>query len=288
MNDAGRLGGRGALLDGPGAGFLGAGGEVGLEAEGVEAYVGEGGEAGFFLAYGLEEFEGLLLVEFGEVGFQLGVEEDGLGGGDQGALCGLEVLVGQLVLVDVEDVEEGLGGEEVEVVEELLVAGAWTMPCEKRVSPFSRMALASSTALTFGATSFLMRDSFWRRGRTFSMVWRSARISSVLMVSMSSLGETLPSTWTTFSSLKARMTWQIASDSRMFARNLLPRPSPRSAADDARDVDEVDGGREDLLGVEDLGQLGEAGVGGRRRRRRWARWWRTGSWPPARRSWSGR
>jgi len=33
------------------------------------------------------------------------------------------------------------------------------------------------------------------------------------------------------------MTWQIASDSRMFARNLLPRPHPRSAAaDDAGDV----------------------------------------------------
>ena len=61
------------------------------------------------------------------------------------------------------------------------------------------------------------------------MVWRSARISSVLIVSMSSFGETLPSTWTTFSSLKARMTWQIASDSRMFARNLLPRPSPSLA-----------------------------------------------------------
>ena len=61
------------------------------------------------------------------------------------------------------------------------------------------------------------------------MVWRSARISSVLIVSMSSLGETLPSTCTTFSSLKARMTWQIASDSRMFARNLLPRPSPSLA-----------------------------------------------------------
>lgn len=33
------------------------------------------------------------------------------------------------------------------------------------------------------------------------------------------------------------------------------------AADDARDVDEVDGGGEDLLGGEDLGELGEAGSG---------------------------
>lgn len=103
------------------------------------------------------------------------------------------------------------------------------MPAENSVSPFSRISFAASTAATFGTVSFLIRDSFWRRGRTFSMVWRSARISSVLIVSMSSLGETLPSTCTTFSSLKARMTWQIASDSRMFARNLLPRPSPSEA-----------------------------------------------------------
>ena len=48
----------------------------------------------------------------------------------------------------------------------------------------------------------------------------------MLMVSMSSDGLTLPSTWTTLGSSKARMTWQIASASRMLARNLLPNPSP--------------------------------------------------------------
>jgi hypothetical protein len=51
----------------------------------------------------------------------------------------------------------------------------------------------------------------------------------VLIVSMSSFGEILPSTWTTLSSWKARITWQMASDSRMLARNLLPRPSPSLA-----------------------------------------------------------
>ena len=62
-----------------------------------------------------------------------------------------------------------------------------------------------------------------------SIVWRSARISSVLIVSMSSLGDTRPSTCTTLSSWKTRMTWQIASLSRMLARNLLPSPSPSLA-----------------------------------------------------------
>ena len=50
VDDAGGLGGGGALLDGPGAGFLGAGREVGLQAEGVEADAGEGGQAGLLLA----------------------------------------------------------------------------------------------------------------------------------------------------------------------------------------------------------------------------------------------
>ena len=46
---------------------------------------------------------------------------------------------------------------------------------------------------------------------------------------MSSFGETLPSTWWTSSSTNARTTWQMASASRMLARNLLPRPSPSEA-----------------------------------------------------------
>ena len=94
------------------------------------------------------------------------------------------------------------------------------------------------------------------------MVWRSARISSVLIVSMSSLGETLPSTWTTFSSLKARMTWQIASDSRMFARNLLPRPSPSQAPRTmpAMSTKSTVAGSI-ALRAEDLGELVEARVG---------------------------
>jgi hypothetical protein len=79
------------------------------------------------------------------------------------------------------------------------------------------------------AASFLRRVSFSRRGIAFSTVCRSARISSVWIVEMSSAGETLPSTWVTSSSRKTRVTWQIASDSRMWLRNLLPRPSPSEA-----------------------------------------------------------
>ena len=46
------------------------------------------------------------------------------------------------------------------------------------------------------------------------------------MVEMSSSGSTLPSTWVTSGSLNTRVTWQIASASRMWDRNALPIPSP--------------------------------------------------------------
>ena len=51
----------------------------------------------------------------------------------------------------------------------------------------------------------------------------------MLMVSMSSRGSTRPSTCATSGSVKTRMTWQIASASRMCARNLLPSPWPSDA-----------------------------------------------------------
>ena len=46
---------------------------------------------------------------------------------------------------------------------------------------------------------------------------------------MSLAGSTVPSTWVTSSSRKTRVTWQIAADSRMWERNLLPSPSPSDA-----------------------------------------------------------
>ena len=64
------------------------------------------------------------------------------------------------------------------------------------------------------------------RAWTRSMVARSARASSVTMVSMSAMGSTRPLTWTTLGSSKQRTTLTTASVSRMLARNWLPRPSP--------------------------------------------------------------
>ena len=71
-----------------------------------------------------------------------------------------------------------------------------------------------------------LRVRFCRR---FSMLSRSASISSVSMVSASATGSTRPSTWVTSSSMKQRNTWAMASVSRILARNWLPNPSPLEA-----------------------------------------------------------
>src|SRR5690606_4127191 len=58
---------------------------------------------------------------------------------------------------------------------------------------------------------------------------RSARASSVSMVSISASGSTRLATWITSGCSKQRTTCAIASTSRIWARNLLPRPSPLAA-----------------------------------------------------------
>ncbi len=63
----------------------------------------------------------------------------------------------------------------------------------------------------------------------FSTVSKSAKINSKLIVSTSLTGSTSPSTCVISLSLKQRTTSQIASVSRMFAKNLFPNPSPRLA-----------------------------------------------------------
>ena len=56
-----------------------------------------------------------------------------------------------------------------------------------------------------------------------------ASSNSVLMISKSFTGLISSETWVTFLSSKHRTTWMIASVSRMFAKNLFPRPSPCEA-----------------------------------------------------------
>jgi hypothetical protein len=85
---------------------------------------------------------------------------------------------------------------------------------------FSRMATSLMDSLS------PERAVLVTRCRAFSTAARSARHSSVWITSMSEIGSTLPATWITLSSSKQRTTLMVASVSRMWARNLLPRPSP--------------------------------------------------------------
>ena len=114
VDHAGGLGSGGALADRPGPRLLGAGGQVGLQAEGVEADAGEDVEAGLVDAHLGEHLAGLVVaVELDQLGLELRVEEDRLGRRHQRrASASLSVLVGELVGVAVEDEDERLGREQ--------------------------------------------------------------------------------------------------------------------------------------------------------------------------------
>ena len=155
-------------------------------------------------------------------------------------------------VVDVEDVEERLGGEQVQLAQRLEVEAGG----EERRPGVEQLAAPPRPRRAPAARSLLIRASFSSRGSAFSMVCRSARISSVLIVSMSSPGSTRPSTCTTSGSVKTRITWQIASDSRMLREELVAQALPLGGAlDDAGDVDERDRRRAAILRrAEDLGE----------------------------------
>src|SRR5262249_5310943 len=68
VDDAGGLGRRGALLDGPGTGLLGPSGEVRLQAQGVEPDAGELVQARLVLTHGLQQLEGVLVRHLDELG----------------------------------------------------------------------------------------------------------------------------------------------------------------------------------------------------------------------------
>ena len=60
----------------------------------------------------LEHLEGVLLGHLHEVHLELGVEEHRVGRGDERAQARVQVGVGELLLVEVEHVDERLGGQQ--------------------------------------------------------------------------------------------------------------------------------------------------------------------------------
>ena len=117
MDDAGGLRGRPAFADGPGARFLGADREIGLQAEKLVAGMDQAVEAGLFEALHFKEFSALCRVEHGHFSFDLGGDDDGFGAFLFGAFhhhVGVFVAGGGAVLVDIGDEEDGLGGQKLE------------------------------------------------------------------------------------------------------------------------------------------------------------------------------
>jgi hypothetical protein len=76
------------------------------------------------------------------------------------------------------------------------------------------------------APVFAAPCAFFKR---LSAVSTSESASSSSMMSISRIGSTEPDTWMTLGSSKQRTIIKTALVSRMFARNLLPRPSPCDA-----------------------------------------------------------
>ena len=138
-------------------------------------------------------------------------------------------------------------------------------------------------------SSLLIRASFSRRGTAFSRVCRSARISSVWIVSMSPLGRDLAVDVHDVAVLEGPHDLADRVGLADVGEELVAQPLPLGrAADDAGDVDEATpwpGGSSRCRRSRPARRAARRAAG---RRPRWARSSRTGSSPRARCSWSAR
>ena len=100
---------------------LGPAGQVRLQPERLEPDPGELVEAALVLAHRLQQLERLVVGQLDELHLDLGVEEHRLRGRDERGQLGAQRVVGELVLVEVEHVEERLGGQQVQLAQRLEV-----------------------------------------------------------------------------------------------------------------------------------------------------------------------
>ena len=176
-------------LDRPGARLLRAGRQVGLQAEGGEADAGQQVEARLVLADRRQQLEGLRRRRARPARPRSSRRGRSPRPGATSARSSpTSGLVGQLVGVAVEDVEERLGGHQVQLAQR----------CRGRARRAKTVRPASSTSLglAHGVDDRLPAPCpagppSPAAGSAFSIVCRSARISSVLIVSMSSAGDDL-------------------------------------------------------------------------------------------------
>ena len=122
MDDACRLGGGGADRNGPGADLLVAGCEIALVAQHAVGLACEGREGGLGDAGAGHHLGAVGLVEFGNLGLELGTNGDHAGphlGGMLAHALNHGAFAFEIGLVDIGDVEDFLGSHEAEAFHSL-------------------------------------------------------------------------------------------------------------------------------------------------------------------------
>ena len=115
MDHPGRFGRGVALVDHPGAGLLGSGGQIRLQLQGVEAGTGQRIQSALMLSDRLQQFGSGGVVEFLQLGLDLGVKEHRVRRGDHVAQFSDLGIVGQHRFVAVEHVQKGLRSQQVQL-----------------------------------------------------------------------------------------------------------------------------------------------------------------------------
>ncbi len=127
MDDTGGAGGFVPCHDGPGAAFVGPGGEEGAKTQQTVGALDEAHDAALLQPHLLQEHLAVFVVfDFGDLGLGAGGDDQNLGvffghGGTDGIDIG--VPLGGRCLIYVADIQHGLVGEEVEVLGHLLFLG---------------------------------------------------------------------------------------------------------------------------------------------------------------------
>ena len=109
----------GPALDRPGARLLRPGGEKRRQAQRREADPGQDVKPRLLLSHGLQQLQRLVRRQLDQLGLRLGVEEDRFGRRDERPQLIRQRGVRDLVRVDVEGIEERLGGHEVQIAQRL-------------------------------------------------------------------------------------------------------------------------------------------------------------------------
>jgi len=241
-------------VDLPCAHFLLACCEEGGQAERVVADACQLVETGFLKTGVGEHFARVVLVEFGQVGFELRVEEDGRSRSHGCGELGLHVFVLQFGIVHVEHVDERLGAHQVQIVDGILVETAFASRLINGFAGFEN-GLRLFDGLHVGRFDLLAAQI---------LLQLRQRVLDGLQIGEDQLG-------VDGFNVVGRIDLAVdVHDIIVFegAHDLADRVgfanvgeelvaqafAFRSALDDACDVDEGDGGRHDLLRVHELGK----------------------------------